>query len=65
MCDYETTNNGCGCGCGSNGNYQSRGDSCGCGCGLRNVFGLSDNTLLIIAIIILFILLFCGDSCNY
>lgn len=65
MCDYET--NGCGCGNNysvndrSNGCYDNN-NGCGCGCGVLN--GISDNTLLIIAIIILFILLFCRGN-NY
>ena len=59
MSDYETGNNGCGCGYNNSGsNYPSTGGN-GCGC---NILGLSDDTLLIIAIIILFILLFCGNN---
>lgn len=60
MCEYET--NGCGCG---NYSVSDRSNGCcnndnnGCGCGILN--GISSNTLLIIAIIILFILLFCRD----
>lgn len=62
MCEYETNN--CGCGgnaynvntCGRRDGYNNG------GCGLLGCF--SDNTLLIIAIIILFILLFCrGNDC--
>lgn len=76
MCEYETNNCGCGgntynvntcgrrdndCGCGGYG-YRNNG-----GCGILGCF--SDNTLLIIAIIILFILLFCrgnesGNGCG-
>ncbi len=64
MCEYEQNN----CGCGgynvtdrNNGCYNTTGNGCGT-CGIFNCF--SDNTLLIIAIIILFILLFCrGNDC--
>jgi len=64
MCEYETN----GCGCGNNYCVNDRGNGNGCynnnnGCGVLNCF--SDNTLLIIAIIILFILLFCrGNNCD-
>lgn len=60
MCEYE--NNGCrdlrddGCR-----RDRDRDRGCGCGCGLTNMFGT--DTLLIIAIIILFVLLFC-DTCD-
>ncbi|MCI8331855.1 MAG: hypothetical protein HFE78_03430 [Clostridiales bacterium] len=55
MCEYENTNyradTGCGC--------ANRENSCG----ICNFCGLSEDTLLLIAIIILFILLFCGGRC--
>ena len=68
MCEYEQNN----CGCGSNYNVSNcggrRNNDCdygyntGNGCGILGCF--SDNTLLIVAIIILFILLFCrGNDC--
>jgi len=55
MCEYENTNyradTGCGCA-----NRENR-------CSICNFCGLSEDTLLLIAIIILFILLFCGGRC--
>ena len=55
MCDYDN-----GCGSPTNGCYNTRDNRVGCGCGICSGFGLGADTWLIIAIIILFLLLF-GD----
>ena len=63
MCDYENTNyrNDSGCGCGGRDRDRDRDH----GCGICNFCGFSEDTLILIAIIILFILLFCCGDRNY